>query len=264
MIRPYIAIINARLRALLQYRAAAAAGVVTQVFWGLIRSAIFAAFYHSAKGPQPMTLPEVITYVWLGQATLVLQPWNIDTDISQMIRSGNVAYELLRPVDLYTLWFVRSLAMRTAPTLLRAVPIFILSGLFFGLSAPASIWSFAAWIAAITGAVLLSTALTALFTVMQLWTISGDGLFRFSSIIIYVLSGLVIPLPLFPDWMQGIINFLPFRGIVDTPSRLYIGNIAPVGILSVFAQQIIWTAVFIILGRLLLARGMRRVVVQGG
>jgi ABC-2 type transport system permease protein len=264
MMRPYIAVINARLRALLQYRAAAAAGIVTQIFWGLIRSAIFAAFYHSTKGSQPMTLPEVITYVWLGQATLVLQPWNIDMDISQMIRSGNVAYELLRPVDLYSLWFIRSMAMRTAPTLVRAIPIFIISGLFFGLAAPASILSFAAWVLSIVGAILLSTALTTLFTVIQLWTISGDGIFRLSSMIIYVLSGLVIPLPLFPDWMQGFINFLPFRGIVDTPSRLYMGHIPPAGVCDVFLQQIVWTAVFVIVGRLLLARGMRRVVVQGG
>lgn len=262
--KPYIAITMARFRALLQYRAAAAAGIGTQLFWGLIRAGIFTAFYHSTKSHQPMTLPDVVTYVWLGQATLVLQPWNVDPDIAAMIRSGNVAYELLRPIDLYSLWFGRAVAMRTAPTIVRAIPIFIIAGLFFGLGAPASFMAFIAWFASILGAVLLSSALTTLFAIFLLWTISGDGIFRLSFVVIYVFSGLIIPLPLFPEWMQGIINFLPFRDLVDTPSRLYMGNIAPSGVLPVLGQQLIWTILFIVLGRLLLARGTRRMVVQGG
>ena len=192
-----------------------------------------------------MTLPEVITYLWLGQATLVLQPWNVDTDIAAMIRSGNVVYELLRPIDLYSLWFGRSLAMRTAPAIVRAIPIFIIAGLFFGLGAPASVGSFAAWAASILGAALLSSALTTLFTIFLLWTVSGDGIYRLSFAVVYVLSGLVIPLPLFPGWMQGMIHFLPFRGLADTPSRLYIGTIPPSGVLPVIGQQLVWTIAFV-------------------
>lgn len=41
---PYLAILSARFRTLLQYRAAAAAGFGTQLFWGLIRMMIFEAF----------------------------------------------------------------------------------------------------------------------------------------------------------------------------------------------------------------------------
>ncbi len=51
----YCAILSARFRMLLQYRAAAFAGFVTQLFWGLIRVMIFSAFYRSSNAPQPMT-----------------------------------------------------------------------------------------------------------------------------------------------------------------------------------------------------------------
>ena len=43
----------------------------------------------------------MVTYVWLGQAFLLLTMLTIDGDLHAMIRTGNVAYELLRPVDLY-------------------------------------------------------------------------------------------------------------------------------------------------------------------
>ena len=117
MLRPYQAIVSARFRTLLQYRAAALAGFATQLFWGLIRVMIFEAFFRSTSTQQPMDLADVVTYIWLGQAFFVLLPWNVDRDIQALIRSGAVSYELLRPLDLYTLWFSRALAWRTAPTL---------------------------------------------------------------------------------------------------------------------------------------------------
>ena len=59
-----------------------------------------------------MTFPQVLVYIWLGQALLALLPWNVDKEIAEQIRSGGVAYELLRPVDLYGFWFARTLAFR--------------------------------------------------------------------------------------------------------------------------------------------------------
>ena len=72
--KAYWAVLSARFRTLLQYRAAALAGLGTQVFWGLIRVMIFGAFYRSTTAPQPMTYPEVVTYVWLGQAFIRMLP----------------------------------------------------------------------------------------------------------------------------------------------------------------------------------------------
>ena len=66
--RGYRAILSARFRALLQYRVAALAGIVTQVFWGLILVMVLEAFYRSTSEPQPMTIEQVRTYVWLGKA----------------------------------------------------------------------------------------------------------------------------------------------------------------------------------------------------
>ena len=48
-IRPYAAILGARFRMLLQYRAAAIAGLWTQIFFGLILIMIYEAFYRSSS-----------------------------------------------------------------------------------------------------------------------------------------------------------------------------------------------------------------------
>ncbi len=262
----YYAILSARFRTLLQYRAAALAGFGTQLFWGLIRLMIFEAFYRSSSAPQPMRLDEVITYLWLGQAMFAMMPYTVtpDADVKNMIRSGTVAYELVRPLDLYTLWYSRLIAGRIAPTLLRAIPMFVVAMLFFGMRFPPSPASALAWVLTTFGALLLGCALSNLVTVSLLWTISGEGISRAAPSLVFLFSGMLVPLPFFPDWAQPIVNFLPFRGMVDVPFRLYTGNIPPSQAGASFAHQMAWTLAFVLVGRALLARGARRLVVQGG
>jgi ABC-2 type transport system permease protein len=260
----YSAVLGARFRTLLQYRAAALAGIGTQFFWGFILVMAYEAFYRTAQGPQPMTYPEVATYVWLGQAFLAMLPWNIDRDIRDMIRNGTVAYELLRPLDLYGLWYARALAMRTAPTLLRAVPLLVVTLLLGEMRPPPSLAAAGAWLLAQGGALLLSCAISNLMAISLFWTLSGDGVAQLVPVLVVVLSGTEVPLPLFPAWAQPALNFLPFRGLVDTPFRFYLGHLPPEQILPLLLHQLAWTAALVGLGRWLLSRGVRRLVVQGG
>jgi ABC-2 type transport system permease protein len=262
--RAYWAVVSARFRMLLQYRAAALAGLATQLFFGLVFIMVYEAFYRSTTMPQPMAYPDIVTYLWLGQAMLWMLPWNVDREIRTMVQSGVVAYELVRPLDLYAFWFCRALAVRTAPVLLRAVPMVLLAWLFFGLQPPPSWASACAWGAATLCALLLSCAMSTLLNISLLWTIAGDGVAMLVSSAVILLSGMMVPLPFFPDWAQSILKALPFRGLVDIPFRLYTGHIPPGEALSVLAHQIMWAVAWVALGRRMLAKGTRRLVVQGG
>ena len=63
--RPYLAILRARYLMLLQYRAAALAGVGTQFFWGFIRTMILWAFYAASDTDPPSECPMIVTGVIL-------------------------------------------------------------------------------------------------------------------------------------------------------------------------------------------------------
>jgi ABC-2 type transport system permease protein len=264
--KPYLSLFRARFKTLLQYRAAAAAGIGTQVFWGFIKIMVLQAFYENARTPPPMDLAQVVTYTWLGQAFFMMLPFsaNPDPEVRNMIRTGAVAYELARPLDLYTLWYARAIAARSAPTLLRCIPIFVLAIPFLGMQVPPSLPSALAWLAAMAGALLLVSAASALITITLLWTVSGDGIARIVPSLALLGSGMIIPIPLFPAWAQTILNILPFKGMADAPFRLYSGHLPPEAVWGVLAHQLMWTGVFVWAGRSLLARGTRRLVVQGG
>jgi len=270
--RPYRALAATRFRALLQYRGAALGGLFTQTFFGLVRIMILAAFYRASAVVPPLPFEAAVAYVWLGQAVFLLFPWTVDPDIRMLVRSGNVAYELCRPLDLHTLWLVRTIAMRTAPVLLRLVPMMIIAfavlpavGLGeWRMPAPASAAAGALWLASFAGAVLLSSAMTVVIYAGLLWTVGGEGVPVLVGTLAVLAGGLIIPLPLFPDWAQPVLIALPFAGLLDLPARIYTGVLAPSGAAAALGHQLVWTGVLIVLGRWLLARQLHRIVVQGG
>ena len=84
------------------------------------------------------------------------------------------------------------------------------------------------------------------------------------STVVSMFSGLLIPLPLFPDGWRPLLRWLPFAGVLDQPARVYSGAIAGGELAIVLARQAGWVIALVALGRWLLGRGLRRVVVQGG
>ncbi|MCZ6644315.1 MAG: ABC-2 family transporter protein [Gammaproteobacteria bacterium] len=270
--RAYLAVAVMRFKMVLQYRAAAFAGFATQLFWGFIKVMVFVAFFEAASVAPPMTFSEVLVYIWLGQGLLALLPWNVDAEIANDIRTGGVAYELLRPLDLYGFWFARTLAFRAAPTLLRLIPMLIFA--FFGLPllgfpewalpTPASFASGILFAFSVTATLALSTAFTMVMHVALLWTISGEGFNRLMPGLVPVLAGLIIPLPLFPDWLQPYLYWQPFRGMADVPFRIYSGHIPVNEAFFEIAMQWIWFVVIVVFGYRLLRRARTNLVVQGG
>lgn len=271
-LRPYLAVFAGRLQLTLQYRAAALAGFVTQCWFGIIRILIFAAFYAGGAGHAPMSLANVVTYTWLGQAFLAFLPWNADPDVAEMVRSGAVAYERLRPVDTYAWWYARALAWSVARVLPRAalmalfaVALLPLVGLgHWGLAPPPTLAA-AAWFAlSLVGLVTLSASITLLINVILTATLNDRGPNTLVAPIVNLFSGMVVPLAFFPDawrpWLRG----QPFAGLIDIPFSIYFGGLTGWGAASGVALQFGWTVTLILVGRVWLGRTMRRLVVQGG
>lgn len=269
----YRSLFFARFALLLQYRAAAFAGIATQLFWGCLKVMVLEAFFSHSTAAQPMTLNESIGYVWLGQAFIMaIVPWSGDREIQELIRSGAVGYDLLRPIDLYNFWLTRALAMRTAPLILRSIPILGITMLMlplvgfpqWALAFPPSLAALVAFSLSFIGAILLSSALTMLLTISMMWTLSGEGVHTIVPTLVIIFSGLIVPLPLFPEWIQPFLHFLPFSGLLDQPLRLFTGNLPPDAVLGVLLHQVAWIAIMVWFGRFLVRRGVNRLIIQGG
>jgi ABC-2 type transport system permease protein len=261
--KTYIALFSARFRVLLQYRLAAIAGLATQVFWGLLRMMILEGFYAASSVQPPLSLDEALTYTWLGQAFFRMIPFSVDQETAQKVRDGSVAYDLVRPIDLYWSWYSRGLAVLSGPTLMRAAPLLAIA-LFFGMRGPASLVHFLAWLPSMALGLCLSAAILTTVSISLFWTVSGEGVSRLLPVAVWVFSGIVIPLPLLPDRLRSVLELLPTSSIIDTPFRIYMGRYTPQDFPLHIGLQVFWVLVVIAFGKAAVARGIRRAVVQGG
>ena len=271
--KPYLGIFRIRFTAGMQYRAAAWAGVATQFFWGAIQLLIFHAFYESSGmnnlGTEaPMTLNQLTDFIWMRQAFLALiMLWIMDNELLELIASGNVAYELARPLSLYSYWFARILAFRISRTILRCFPIF-----FIAFFLPGS-WAFhlphngaalALFLPSLALAALLSTALSMIICLLTFITLSPLGARLLIGAAAEFLMGAIIPIPFMPPLLQKITSALPFRYTADFPFRVYSGNISGAEALTGLAIQAFWFLCLIAIGLLGFRAALKRLVIQGG
>jgi ABC-2 type transport system permease protein len=232
---------------------------------------VFSAFLSGAVA-SPMTLRQLVDYVWLGQALLMMLPWSADPELARMVRSGDIGFERLRPVDTYAYWYARAVARRTATPLLRAVPMVITASVVlpalglarWGLSAPNDAAAAALFALSLLLVIALASAFSTLLDVLVVATLSERGVNIFVAPLAIVFSGNLIPLPLLPDWLQPILRNQPFAGLVDFPLRIYSGHLTGAAALAALAQQAFWVVVLIGLGKVIMVRVLARLQIQGG
>ena len=252
----------------LQYRAAAWAGISTQFFFGFVFIMVYIAFYESGGKSLPMALPEVVTYLWLNQAFLALvNQFSRDQELFKLIKEGGISYELIRPKDLYFMWYFKIIGQRLANVTLRFIPLIAVTSLLpspyhFGL--PSSFPHFLLIVLSLGMGTLLVTALSTLYPIITLLTMNEKGIVNLLITLADILSGIVVPIPFFPIFLQKISSWLPFQYISDLPFRIYVGNVSiENGLFGVFIQ-FIWIILLILFGHFLMKKNLRRVVVQGG
>ncbi len=271
--RPYIAAFASRFLQMLQYRTAALAGFGTQCWWGGIKVMVLAAFYGGASmAGTPMSLTQAITYSWLSQGLLVLVPWLGDPEVAQAVRTGAVAYDRLRPVDAYALWFARSAGWIAARVLPRVALMAAFAAIALPLAGlgdwawkpPASFAAAIAFLASSVLALLLSTSMVMLLNIAATAALNERGINALAGPVVIVFSGNLLPLMLLPNAWQTALLLQPFAGVVDIPARIYFGLMSGWQAMAGLGLQSFWVVVLVVFGRMAMQRTMRRLEVQGG
>ena len=195
-----------------------------------------------------------------------------DPDVAEMVRTGSVAYERVRPVDPYAWWYVRALAWSMARVAPRAAllvgfaaGVLPLVGLGrWGLPPPPTLEAGALFAVSTAAMILLSAATTQLINVIIVATMTDRGANILAQSVVNLFSGLVLPLAFFPDALRPWLRAQPFAGLVDIPFSIYFGGLSGWSAIGAISLQAGWTVVFVLLGRAWLGAAMTRLQVQGG
>lgn len=255
-----------------QYRIARLAGASTSIFWALIEITVYTIFYTYANNKEAgiiagLNLKQVVSYAWLTQLLVFMQPMSIDGEILNKITSGDVGIEMCRPLDLYFHWFAKSAASRLTPLFWRGSTTLLFGMIIpvaYRLSSPVSLPGLICMLISLVSAFLLCTAFAMLTCSVRLNITWGDGPTYIIMLVGGLLSGAYLPLQLWPKFLQGFLIIQPFAGYLDIPLRFYLGTLPPDNAIWAIGLQLVWAIVFIVIGKVLMSKRLKSIIVQGG
>jgi ABC-2 type transport system permease protein len=229
------------------YPGATAAGLFTNTFFGLLIAYVLLAVYESRDVVGGYDAAEAVTYVWLAQGLLSVvaafgPSWS---ELALRVRSGDVATDLQRPLDLQGAGLAQDCGRAAYQLLFRALPPFLFGAAVFGVTVPGDPVRF-------------------LMNLSSFWLLDYRGPLTLALAVTTLLSGMAVPLVFFPEPLGDVVRALPFAAMLQTPIDVYLGEELGGSTAGVLALQALWIAALLGLGRLVLAAATRKLVVQGG
>lgn len=178
--------------------------------------------------------------------------------VEENVRNGRIICDLLKPMELKTQLFLRTLSSTLVNLCIVTIPSFLISVCILKLKLNVNI---------IEGLITLMLGFLLLFSMNYILSLicflsfDLEGyLYVFHAFIAFC-SGQVVPLWFYPDFLLKIINWLPFKYVFYEPLLLFIQN---GHLFSTICFQVAWIAFLSFIGHFLWKYVSKKVIVQGG
>lgn len=248
----------------LTYRAAAFAGLVTNIFFGLVRASILVALYGSREQVEGLSVQDAITYTGLTQAVIVYLSIFGWYELMNAVHQGEIAADLLKPMRLFTFWLAQDLGRALVGLVLRGLTIMFVYATIFDLNYPSGPLQWGAILVALALSWLLSFAYRFLVNLSAFWSPDARGIGRFAFVVVMFFSGFLMPLRFFPEWVKTLAYLTPFPHMLNTVVEVYLGVLTGPALAQALLAQALWAAALVALCEVVLARATRRLVILGG
>ncbi|GAB3151978.1 hypothetical protein GCM10027290_42000 [Micromonospora sonneratiae] len=202
-------------------------------------------------------------YLFVAFLTGTLMSSFTDGQLAVRVLDGSVALDLVRPIDYQLARFAESLGFLVGELLVVAVMGSVLLMAFGGAPLPDP-GQAGLFLLSLLAVVPLKFGLVYLVGLACFWTGNFHGLSLSRVAITNILSGALVPIALYPDWLQLICMLSPFPGIVSTPALIFLGQVRGTEAAYLIGIQLLWIAILWIGTRLLWRVAVRRLVVHGG
>lgn len=263
-VRLYLETMRLSYRRYRTYTAATLAGLVTNGFFGMVRSYVFLALYRERPVAEGYDLLDALTYVWLTQSLIMpVLMWGW-LEIAQTIRTGDIASDLSKPFSYFGYWLSRDLGRAAYHVLYRSVPTVLLGALLFDVRAPERLHTWLLFAVSVLLAVVLGFCVRFIINVSGFWATDVRGMNNLALVAVNFLTGFIVPLEFFPPAVRGILEILPFAGMISIPINVWLEHAVGWEALGLLLRQAVWTVLFVLACQLMLQAATRKLVLQGG
>nr|WP_296064234.1 ABC-2 family transporter protein [uncultured Actinoplanes sp.] len=260
--RGYRALIRAAARAALAYRLAVVLGLGA-VFVQLI--ALLAVWHVvlAQSANNGFTWPQMRTYLLVSFAASTVVSLAGDFKMAFRILDGDVALDLVKPVDYQKARFAEAIGALWIELVLIVLVGTAVLALTGGVDTPG-----------VPGLVLFLISMVLIVPLKFLivygsmlacfWTENFVGVQWARVAVVNLLSGALIPLAYLPGWLATTAQWSPFAGLTSTPALIFLGRVDGWDAARLVAVQLGWVVVLWFGVRLVWRAGLRKLTVHGG
>lgn len=215
------------------------------------------------------TFGTMVMYIIFDKIVENLTSIRCDDYISDDIREGNIAMRLIKPLSYRKQLYFQSLGNLFISVVFFAIPFIIvlfICSFFMHLELQVTFYSGIMFAISIILGGTINFFISFLFGMILFLTINSFGMWQLRDAIERILSGSLIPLALFPKWLQVICNIMPFAQTRYVPICFILGqyNDNKMGGLLIILIQLAWTVGLVLLSHLAWRKATKRIIVQGG
>lgn len=260
--KKYIAIARSALQKSISYRVSYFSGFFSQLIFILFLFFLWQAVYTHRS--------DIVGFSWNDMKGYILIAFILNTNlfsewtISRKILDGSVAMDLLKPVEFQKVTLAETCGTLVFEILVNlTVAILIIIGLF-GIRFPSSPITWALFLFSIFNALLLKFCIIYISGLLSFWTSTVIGVMWARTAIVNLLSGALIPIVFFPNWLRYLVELLPFQGIVHTPTAIYLDKVDSLQAVVLIGVQLGWIILLWIVGKVIFWFALRRLTINGG
>jgi ABC-2 type transport system permease protein len=240
------------------------AGVFTNTIFGFIRAYVLIALFAVRPILGGYGISDALTYTFVTQgliAAVAIWGW---FDIEERIRTGDVAIDLLRPLSFLGYWLAHDYGRAAYQALARGVPPFVVAALAFDLRLPNAAATWPAFLISVILAITVSFAIRAMVNMFAFWFLDSRGLAGIVSTAWIFLSGMALPLAVFPAGLRTFSRLTPFAATFDAPAQIFLEQPSMVGVVQTLLLQAVWAVLLLVAAVRVMDLGTRKLVIQGG
>jgi len=207
------------------------------------------------------TLKEMIAYIILSfgvmQAINNGTVWNIAMDI----REGTIVMNLIKPLNYHLKVFFQEMGYVLFICSIVLVPVIL--GLVF-LFETGTIVTMLLFIISLFLGVVVGFLFDFLFGMLAFYIKNLWGIGFGKNALVRLLSGALIPLAFFPDVIQKVFDFLPFKAMVYAPIMIFLGKYNTNELVGIYLNQLFWILLLGLFNYISWKKAVTRLTVQGG
>jgi ABC-2 type transport system permease protein len=247
------------------YRTATLAGIFTNTVFGFILAYVMLAVFRQRPDIGGFDAVDAVTFTFIAQGMFSMTVGNFGhVELSGRIHSGDVAVDLSRPYDFQGWWTAVGFGRASYMVWARGIPPVVAGALVMGLRWPDTAWTWPVFAVTVVLAAGVAIGWNFLLEITAFWILDVRGPNQIGWITAQFLSGAFVPVVFFPDGFERVVRALPFVAMIQLPIEVFLGMHRGADLAWTVLTQAAWLAVLLLVGRLVLSRAVRKVVVQGG